>query len=146
MSSILKISEAAILALHSMAFLATNSGKPFSTRKIALELRASEAHLSKVLQRLAKVGLVKSLRGPKGGFMLGKACDKISLLDVYESIDGPFVPGKCLLDTPIHDTKDCILGGLLEKLDKQVRGYMVETKLSKLTCWGVPVKSQNNEQ
>ena len=113
MSSILKISEAAALALHSMVFLAANPDKPVPTKEVASELHISEAHLSKVFQRLAKAGLVKSTRGPKGGFVLAKPREEVSLLDVYESIDGKFTPSTCLFDTPIYSGENCILGGLL---------------------------------
>jgi len=136
MSSVLKISEAAILALHSMAYLATKPGKLSSTKEIATKLRSSEAHLSKVLQRLSKTGLVKSIRGPKGGFILGKASDEISLLEIYESIDGQLVSSKCLFGDPFYSADACILGGLLGAIDEQVREYLTGTKLNTLTCQG----------
>jgi len=133
MSNVLKVSEAASIALHSMVLLAANPGRLIPTREIASKLRVSEAHLSKVLQRLARVGLVKAIRGPKGGFTLVKPGDQIVLLDVYESIEGPLVPSKCLLGAPICGGERCILGGLLETVDKQVREYLAETRLSELT-------------
>ena len=132
MSSVLKISEAASLALHSMAFLAANPEQSVSTREIASRLRVSEAHLSKVLQRLTKAGFAKSMRGPKGGFVIGKPADQITLLDVYESIEGPIEPCECLFGTPVCDGIGCILGGLLGTVDRQVRGYLAGTKLSDL--------------
>ena len=133
MSNILKISEAASLALHSMVLLAANPGKLIPTREIASRLHVSEAHLSKVLQRLARDGFVRSIRGPKGGFTLVKPAGEITLLDVYESIEGSFVPTKCLFGAPICSGERCILGGLLETVDKQIRDYLAETKLSELT-------------
>ena len=136
MSSVLKISEAAILALHGMAYLAVNPDKLSSTKEIATKLRISEAHLSKVLQRLAKTGLVRSIRGPKGGFVLAKASDEISLLEIYESIDGQLVSSKCLFGDPFYDANECILGGLLGAIDDQVREYLAETKLNTLNCQG----------
>jgi len=132
MSSILRISEAASLALHSMAFLASDPERPVSTKEIASKLNISEAHLSKVLQRLTRVGLLKSTRGPKGGFVLGKPARDISLLDVYESIEGPMVPNECLLGKPVYAKDKCILGGLLEEVDKQVKQYLTKTALDKL--------------
>jgi Rrf2 family protein len=132
MSSILRISEAASLALHSMAFLASDPETPVPTKEIALRLHISEAHLSKVLQRLTRVGLVRSTRGPKGGFILGKPAKDISLLDVYESIEGPMVPNKCLLGKPVYDKDKCILGGLLEEVDKRVKEYLAKTTLDML--------------
>ena len=132
MSSVLKISEAASLALHSMALLAEDPEQLISTREIASRLHISEAHLSKVLQRLTRAGLAKSVRGPKGGFMVNKPTDQITLLDVYESIEGPIEPTDCLFSTPVCDKVGCILGGILGKVDKQIRAYLLETKLSDL--------------
>jgi DNA-binding IscR family transcriptional regulator len=64
MSNILKISEAASLALHTTVILAANPNRLVSTKKLASQLHASEAHLSKVLQRLEKADIVNSTRGP----------------------------------------------------------------------------------
>ena len=57
MPNVLKVSEAASLALHTTVLLAANSGELLSTREIASTLKMSAAHLSKVLQRLARHGL-----------------------------------------------------------------------------------------
>lgn len=130
MKTILKISDAVSLALHATVLLASIQAKRLSNRQIASELRASEAHLSKVLQRLAKVGLVKSIRGPKGGFMLGKPNEKISLLDVYEAIEGPLFSTHCLLDIKICGERKCIFGGLLKKVDMQAHDYLSSTSLA----------------
>jgi len=133
LSNVLRMSEAASLGLHAMVLLAADSQKEISTRQIASKLQASEAHLSKVLQRLAKVGLVASTRGPRGGFGLARKGDEITLLDVYEAIDGPLVANNCLLGTRICGGERCILGDLLEKVDRQVREYMATTRLNELT-------------
>ena len=54
----LKLSEAASLALHSMVLSAVFPGRKVSAREIATELDVSEAHLAKVLQRLARRGRI----------------------------------------------------------------------------------------
>lgn len=133
LSNVLKISHAASLALHAMTLLAAHPHTGISTRRIASELHVSEAHLSKVLQRLARVGLAVSTRGPNGGFSLGRNADKITLLDVYETIEGPLVPNTCLLGAPICEGKRCILGDLLETVHKRVSEYLASTRLSELT-------------
>lgn len=132
MSTIVKISEAASLGLHTMVFLAKSGEELASTREIATALQVSEAHLSKVLQRLVRVGLVKSVRGPKGGFLLARSGDEMTLLDVYEAIDGPLEPVNCLLGTPTCRGSACILGGVLQTVNDQVREYLAGTKLSEL--------------
>ncbi len=132
MSNVIKVSEAASLALHTMVFLAKNNGQLASTKEIASTLQVSEAHLSKVLQRLVRVGLVKSTRGPKGGFELARGGDQITLLDVYESIDGPLGSTNCLLGTPTCGGNVCILGDLLKTVNKEVKEYLAGTKLNGL--------------
>jgi Rrf2 family protein len=132
MFNVFKISEAASLALHSAAYLADNSKRVVQTREIASALDASEAHLAKVLQRLTKAGIVKPVRGPKGGFKIAKPAAKISLLDVYKAIEGSPDVKQCLFDSPICNGNKCILGGLLKNINSQVKQRLAKTKLSTL--------------
>jgi Rrf2 family protein len=131
MANMLKISEAASLALHTMALLASSQGTKRATWEIAKTLRVSEAHLAKVLQRLGRAGLVKSQRGPGGGFSLGREPESITLLDVYEATEGPLDPPTCLLGRPACNGS-CILGGLLDQVGKEIRDYFAQTRLSDL--------------
>ena len=133
MSSTLKISEAASLALHTTVLLAANADRLLSTHEIAETLGVSEAHLAKVMQRLHHAGLVRSIRGPKGGFGLAKPGARIALLDVYQAIEGPLGAETCLLGRRVCRGKKCVLGGLLGAVNKQVRDYLSKTKLSELT-------------
>ena len=128
----LRLSEAASLALHTMVYLSANPEGQSSTREIAQELNVSEAHLSKVLQRLSRYGLVNSIRGPKGGFSIAPGRDKASLLDIYEAIEGPIPDRKCFRTTSICTGKHCIFGNLLEDVNKQVKDYLAETSLPDL--------------
>ena len=131
MKSILRISEAASIALHAVQYLASDPTQRISTKKLAKILNASEAHLSKVLQRLARAGLVKSVRGPKGGFKLDKETAEITLLNVLEAIEGPRKNGSCLLSHSICRGQDnCIFGNLLKDIDLQVKDFFTNTDLS----------------
>lgn len=132
MPSILRISEAAALGLHTMAMLAEEPDQRISNHQIAEALHASEHHVPKVLQRLAKGGLVRSARGPKGGFVLAMPAEDITLLDVYECIEGPLRPNYCLLDPPICGGEHCILGGLVVTVTEQFCEYLKKTTLADL--------------
>ena len=131
-SGVFKVSEAAAIALHTAVMLAANSEKVLSTGEIASALQVSEAHLSKVLQRLSRVGLVKSIRGPKGGFVLAKSGNNITLEEVYEAIDGRLGTKRCLLKTKVCRGNNCILGELIRSINMQVKDYMTNTKLNDL--------------
>ncbi len=134
MSNLLKVSEAASLGLHIMGLLAVEPEKSLSVREAAEALMVSEAHLAKVMQRLSKAGLVESIRGPRGGFLLSRVPEEISLLEVYESIEGPIIIRNCLFSTRLCNGEHCIFGGMLMSVDTQVREYLAGTKLSEITA------------
>lgn len=122
MSSILQLSEASLLALHSMALIA-KSKNLVSTKEIAATLDASENHLAKVLQRLVKNNFVTSIRGPKGGFKLQKDPAEITLLDVYEAIEGKAELKQCHLNNEKCPFGGCILGNLNAKFHSDFMNY-----------------------
>ena len=80
--SILKISEAATIGLHATIELAKNSDKLTSVKEIASKLDVSANHLSKVMQRLTKAGLVESIKGFNGGFRLSQNPEEITFLEI----------------------------------------------------------------
>jgi len=130
MTNILKISEAASLALHAMIILSKNREEPVSVKFIADELRVSANHLSKVMQRLVKTDLVRSVKGNRGGFKLAHNPEDITFLEIYEAIDGKFRPSGCLLSRKPCDSGKCIMGDLIKSLNEQVEHYFSEKKLS----------------
>lgn len=129
MSSVLQISDAASLALHASVYLASHKGDAISTGQMAEVFGASKAHLSKVLQRLSRSGLVRSVRGPKGGFVLAKSPDEVTLKEVYEAIEGKLETVDCLLGEPVCTDGECMLGDLLSSLNTKVRRKFAETYL-----------------
>lgn len=86
-------------AIRGMVHLA---GKPEGQisliSEIASSVDVSQALLAKIFQQFGKSGLVKSYRGTGGGFILGKAPEKITLLDIVEAVEGPIVLNRCLID------------------------------------------------
>jgi Rrf2 family protein len=132
MTTLLKISDAASLALHAMLYMADHPDRWVSAHEIAASDHVSEAHLAKVLQRLVKVGLVRSTRGPHGGFALDKPADAIILMEIYEAIEGPVTEtaGCCLFGTPVCARGRCLFGGLVQSVSRQFREHMLNSKLS----------------
>jgi len=125
-----KLSEAVALALHAGVILAERSDELISTKQLAEGLQASESHLSKVMQRLARAGLVSSTRGPGGGFRLDRAAKDVSLLDIYEAIEGKLHVVGCLFDRPVCDGHFCILGNLIYRLETEAFEYLKSHTLS----------------
>lgn len=132
MASFIQISEAASLALHSMALLAASPDRSLTVKDITARTGVSEAHLSKVMQRLAKAGLVKSTRGPKGGFVLGEPGLSTSLLAIFEAIEGPVGDSGCLIPARECPFRQCLFDGLLSRMTTEFKDYMRTKKLSDL--------------
>ena len=113
--------------------LAREPDRSLTVGEVASGLSVSANHLAKVMQRLVRVGLVSSTRGPGGGFRLGKpACD-ITLLEIVETMDGPVSEGFCLLGNTSCPAGQCLMGPVLASIHDQVRRHLRETRLSD-TC------------
>ncbi len=129
MSKIITLSEASSIAIHAMVLIA-RSETNMNVNKIAELTGASRNHLAKVMQRLVKDKFVKSTRGPLGGFILIKPAKDITMLDIYQSIEGEILQAKCPLDRPICPFAKCLMGGIIFDLTKQFSDYLREQRLS----------------
>jgi len=116
-----------------MVLLAASPQEQFTTHQIAATLLASESHLSKVLQRLVRADMVKSIRGPKGGFTIIKSSEKVTLQEIFELFEGPLTDTQCLLENTVCQGERCVLGDLLEKVNRETRTYLATTTLTDLT-------------
>ena len=130
MANAVRISEACSLALHTMTLLARKGNECCSTRRLADELGASADHLSKVLQRLAKAGLLQNTRGVHGGCRLARPPGQITLLEIYEIIEGPFVFGQCVLGKPHCSGLDCMFGGFVERANIEIHRELSQRTLA----------------
>lgn len=89
-------------ALRAITNLAlTNSDKPVPIKKIAAEEDISPEFLEQIFFRLKKKGIISSVRGPGGGFMLNMAPADISVKDIFEAV------GEGLEITPCTSEEDC---------------------------------------
>jgi len=130
--SILHISEAVALGIHACAIIAGGKEK-WSTPDLAKKFQASAAHLSKVMRRLVVAGILKSVSGPNGGFALAKTPNEISLLDVYEAIDGQFPNVACIFEKPICNFSPCILKNFIVEENERAWKYFSTTTLENIT-------------
>jgi len=142
-NGVLGISEAASLALHALAIIAGREGAPVSTEESARLLEASEAHLSKVLQRLSKAGLVSGKPGPGGGFTLEKPPSEITLLEIYEAMEGPLETERCLFDLSFCDRGACPLSSLLSRHGREIADELSVTMLEEFK---VPARAAARRQ
>jgi len=124
------MSEAGSIALHAMIMLSDNPNRLVRIREIADTFKVSEAHLAKVLNRLAKSGLVIAKRGPSGGYKLNKPAKEISLKEIYETIEGKLEENRCLFGISVCEGTGCTIGDFFTKTSQQVEEKLSKTKLS----------------
>lgn len=135
MDTILKISTSANLAIHAMVYIARSAPNVIhSVGEIAAAQDGSASHLSKVLQRLVKEGLLASRRGPGGGFVLGREAKQIPLLDILEAIDGRVLDCKCILRREKCMFGDCALGVLITHVNRQMHSFLESQSLADMAA------------
>src|SRR5262249_49853877 len=104
----LQVSRKVDYALRAVIHLANEEAKDraCSVAEIAARERIPRQFLEKIVQQLIHTGLVRSRRGPHGGYVLGRAADEMTFRDVIESVEGPISLNVCVGDHP-----DCFLLG-----------------------------------
>ena len=86
----LKLSRTVSYALQAMHELARDTkSAPLSCREIAKPGEMPERFLLQIMRNLVTHGLLKSVRGVEGGYLLARPMEQISLLEVIEAIEGP---------------------------------------------------------
>jgi Rrf2 family nitric oxide-sensitive transcriptional repressor len=119
-------------AMRAMLALASGDGTPMTTRQIATTMRVPQSYLSKVLQALVRGGLVFSSRGLKGGFVLARTPDQISLLEIQNSVNPIQRIRSCPLDLEGHKSDLCPLHSRLDQAMAMVEKAFASTSLSEI--------------
>jgi len=90
------ITQTSELAIRAMLLLGLEGGnEPLSPRQLGERLDCSRSYLAKVLGLLVKARLLRSFRGAKGGVLLARPPEEISLQDVVEACEGVLVGNYC---------------------------------------------------
>ena len=131
MSKIFNISEAATIAIHSMALI-SRSEDLLNAQQIADVTGFSKNHISKILQQLVKNNFISSTRGPKGGFIMKRNADDVSLMEIYRIIEGEIEESTCKMHCESCPFRSCIFGGLSEKFSREFIAYLNRKKLAEL--------------
>ncbi len=119
-------------ALRAMIALTASDGSPTTTRRIAETMKVPASYLSKVLQSLVRARLVRSTRGLRGGFVLARAADSITMLDVVNAVSPIVRITSCPLDLTSHSSELCPLHRRLDQALSQLEQAMSGTTLAEL--------------
>ncbi|HEY3379543.1 MAG TPA: Rrf2 family transcriptional regulator [Armatimonadota bacterium] len=104
----MQLTRAGEYAVRSLVYLAAQDD---DARVMASEVASAENipvnFVRKILESLAKTGLVKSYRGAGGGFILGREAKQITLRQIVEAIEGPFALNECLSPNGCENMPHC---------------------------------------
>ena len=92
----MKLTQEVDYAFRIIAHLAAHEGEVVGAPKIAKTMHVPERFTLRILRKLNLGGLTLSKRGAKGGYMLNKPAESISLYDIVLAIDGPIELSRCL--------------------------------------------------
>ena len=125
-------------AIRAAVNLASGRGDGVVTAAEIAEIEQIDYELAcKLLQKLKKKKIVKSIMGSKGGYILRKKPSEISILEVIEAIQGPVSLNRCVMDTGFCSRKrSCPVSKNLAKLQKTMNNYLKSVQLNKLAGSG----------
>ena len=109
-------------AVRALIYLAANRNETVTVPELVDELGITRPFLRKIMQLLAKAGVIESYKGNKGGFRLVKEPGDIYLIDLIEIFQGKFSLNECLLNKDICPNKgNCILKDRVDDIEEKVK-------------------------
>jgi Rrf2 family protein len=130
-----KLSKKSDYGLIAMKHLAIHRQEhACSANEIAEEYGISVTLMAKVLQKLAKHGLVAARHGSTGGYQLAKQADRISALEVLTAIDGPVLITSCVTSHGNCDATDrCSVKEPLQHVNERILGVLSMVTIAQLS-------------
>jgi Rrf2 family transcriptional regulator, cysteine metabolism repressor len=123
----------AILAFH-------HRDGPLPLREIAHREGISFQFLEQIFPDLRRAGLIESVRGARGGYMLALPPAEINVGDIVRAVEGPIAPVNCLAEDPAgevcrHRAEGCLTRHVWEKLRDRINEVLDEVSLADLIEW-----------
>jgi Rrf2 family protein len=119
-------------ALRAVFFIAhkTAAGGRVGIKEIAIGIDSPEPFLAKILQDLSKCGIVRSVKGPNGGFYLDEAALKRPLSEIVEAVDGNGIFTGCALGLKqCSEVNPCPLHSDFKAIRNQINNLLQKTSI-----------------
>jgi Rrf2 family protein len=132
-----KRADYGLMAIHYIAI--HEALAPVSAKRIAEQFHIPPELLAKILQRLAKRGLISSQNGPKGGYVLAQRPTQITVGDVIRALEGPVRIVSCMEEaSDCPQLAHCNLRRPVQKLQAAMTQMLDSMSLAELTSDDVP--------
>lgn len=130
----MRLSTKGRYAVMAMVDLACRSdGKPVALADIAERQEISLSYLEQLFAKLRKGGLVRSVRGPGGGYMLAHDAEATRISDIIMAVDEPIRATRCPTGSPEgcrSNKSRCLTHDLWEELGHQIHLYLSAVSLA----------------
>ncbi|MBI2978169.1 MAG: Rrf2 family transcriptional regulator [Rhodospirillales bacterium] len=130
----MKLSTKGRYAVMAMVDIAANSdGRPIALADVAERQEISLSYLEQLFGKLRRGGLVKSVRGPGGGYLLARTAGETRIADIILAVDEPIKAVRCTPGSPagckINKTR-CLTHDLWEELGNKIYLYLNSVSLA----------------
>jgi Rrf2 family iron-sulfur cluster assembly transcriptional regulator len=140
----MKLSTKGRYAVMAMTDLAAHSqGQPVALADIAERQEISLSYLEQLFGKLRKGGLVKSVRGPGGGYCLSRGAAQTRVSDIMLAVDEPIKTTRCTPGSPAgckSDRSRCLTHDLWQELGNHIYLYLSSVTLADVIERRVPVQ------
>jgi len=139
----MRLTRAGEYAIRCVLYLAGRPpGGVISRREVAAAMDIPDPFLSKIAQQLAKAGIMEIIQGAKGGYRLVIPPEKLTLLDVVETITGEIFLNDCLMRPgACSRSPTCKVHQVWQKAREQLRSTLREATIDQLlgdkACEGI---------
>lgn len=144
----MKLSSRVRYGMRAILELALEYGKdPLQIKTIAEREDISNKYLEQLIAMLKAAGLVRSIRGPRGGYMLAKPPAEIQLKEIFVTLEGPMAPAECL-DHPEFCPRcmDCATRQIWAELQDAINSVLESNTLADLVQRSLDGKKSTNYQ
>jgi len=129
----MKITRETDHAIRCVQYLSKYPEQSFTVSVIAEKSDSPKAFLAKIIQKLAKAGIVRSMQGAQGGFKLARSPSEISLKEVVEITQGPIALNPCLIDESFCSRSNhCSVHTIWDKINNIIAKELEITDFSSL--------------
>lgn len=131
MSSFLTFSSAVSIAIHGIVMI-SRSSTILNVSQISEAMGCSSHHVAKVMQMMTRLGFITSKRGVNGGFVMAKDPNQISLMDVYEAVEGKLDESTCIAPSKKCPFGSCLLCGIKKDMNEHLANILRSRTLDTL--------------
>jgi Rrf2 family protein len=129
----MRVSRSTGYALLAVGYIAKHQGDGVVlSQDISRQYDIPLEYLLKILQQLVRANVLRSKRGPRGGFSLAKSTNKITMLEIIEAVDGPLTGELSLTDHAGHDPYGVRAEQTYNRAIAQAKSVFQKAKLSNL--------------